>query len=392
MDSAPQENPPACLNCGTPLQGNWCYACGQPVKGMVRSFSAVVGDIFETLFEYDNRIWTTLLQLYFRPGYVTNDFIAGRRARYVLPFRLFFVLSVVTFLMLQLTAVPQEWSDFGVTEGDARFARFQTVEEVIIERDQAISELEEALADVEQEPGANLAAPGINLTIDVLNASADRRIEQLTNESRAADLDSLSPEQTGSSALPVFQFEGRDLWDPQESPMEISWLPATVNQTLNEWMSRWMMQAENNLERVSTEPDRLIEAMLNLIPVALFVLMPIFALLLKIVYLFKHRMYMEHLIVALHSHSFLFLGILISILLNALRSITVELPVLDTVFNTLFTVSLIWLPVYLLLMQKRVYAQGWTMTLIKFSGLGVLYTFMILIVLTLAAIISLVNL
>jgi len=372
---------------------------------MVRSFSLVVGDIFETLFEYDNRIWRTLLQLYFRPGYVTNDFIAGRRVRYVLPFRLFFVLSVITFLMLQLTAVPQQWSDFGFTESDAQFASYQTVEEVIIERDRAIGELQEALTSVEQGPGPGLASPGINLAIDILNAAAERRIEQLSNASADLELDlfELVPEQAPEqpsepsseprdTAAPVLRFEGRQLWDPQESPLQIDWLPDPVNQQLNAWMSRWMSQAENNLERAGNDPGRLIDAMLNLLPVALFVLMPIFALLLKIFYLFKRRMYMEHLIVALHSHSFLFLAILVSIIMSTLSTLTVDVPVLGAMFSFLFTISLIWFPVYLFLMQKRVYAQMWPMTLIKFTGLGMLYTVMILIVLTIAAIISLVNL
>ena len=49
-----------CANCGTPLLGEHCYACGQPVKGLVRHFSSLVGDVLDSVFEWDSRTPRTL--------------------------------------------------------------------------------------------------------------------------------------------------------------------------------------------------------------------------------------------------------------------------------------------------------------------------------------------
>jgi hypothetical protein len=100
------------------------------------------------------------------------------------------------------------------------------------------------------------------------------------------------------------------------------------------------------------------------------VLLPIFALMLKIAYLFKRRLYMEHLIVALHSHAFLCLSLLLVFGLIALGG---ALPALATPAGIIEGLLFAWMPLYLLLMQKRVYAQGWIMTLLKYCVLGICY-------------------
>ena len=51
--------------------------------------------------------------------------------------------------------------------------------------------------------------------------------------------------------------------------------------------------------------------------------------------------------------------------------------VLHTVFGWTEGLLIAWMPVYLLLMQKRVYAQGWPMTLLKYCVLGFCYSFLL---------------
>lgn len=389
MNEITSQDSPDCLNCGARLQGSWCHVCGQPVKGMVRDFPLIMGDLVDTLFEYDNRIWRTLLQIYFRPGRVTNDFFVGRRVRYVLPFRLFFTLSLITFLMLQLVAVPQTGTALEFAESETRFSEYQTVADVNIARDRAITNLQQELARVEQGLEQNRTVSGINLTTNIINAAANRRIAQL--EGGSDTVDSASAE-SAAETTPALVFDGITIWDREQSPVNLPWLPATTNRALTRWLDQWITQAENNLERAGEDPGSLLEAMYSFLPLALFLMMPIFALLLKVFYLMKRRMYMEHLVVALHSHSFLFMAIVVSVALGMFSAWAESVPVLGAVLSFLFYVSMFWFPVYLLLMQKRVYAQGWPMTLIKFSGLAFLYTIMIVVVLALGAIISLVNL
>ena len=91
----------ACGNCGTPLLGEHCYACGQPVKGLVRHFSSIIGDTLDSVFNLDTRIFRTLGPLFARPAYITREYFEGRRVRYVSPVRLFFFLAIITFFVAQ---------------------------------------------------------------------------------------------------------------------------------------------------------------------------------------------------------------------------------------------------------------------------------------------------
>src|SRR5690606_6928156 len=94
-DADPAREP--CEHCGVPLLREHCYACGQPVKGLVRHFSSLVGDFLDSVFDWDGRLPLTLWPLFARPGYLTAEYLAGRRVRYVSPVRLFFFLAIVTF-------------------------------------------------------------------------------------------------------------------------------------------------------------------------------------------------------------------------------------------------------------------------------------------------------
>jgi hypothetical protein len=108
--------------------------------------------------------------------------------------------------------------------------------------------------------------------------------------------------------------------------------------------------------------------MFNVLPQTLIILMPLFALMLKIAYWFKHRMYMEHLIVALHSHSFISLALTLVISFSWLRDwLAPDAGFWNGLLGWAMGLTAAWIPVYLLLMQKRVYGQGWPMTLIKFG-------------------------
>lgn len=57
-----------CGNCGAELRGPHCHACGQPTKGLVRHFSSIVGDFFDSVFDLDSRLLRTMWPLFSRPG------------------------------------------------------------------------------------------------------------------------------------------------------------------------------------------------------------------------------------------------------------------------------------------------------------------------------------
>ena len=159
-------------------------------------------------------------------------------------------------------------------------------------------------------------------------------------------------------------------WDAETNPIDVSFLPAFAN----DWLNAQVGRAEKNIARLQEDPDLHIKAVLSAIPTSLFVLLPVFALMLKLGYVFKRRLYMEHLIVALHSHAFLSFSLLLMFLLSWLER---TLPAASTGFNILEFALFAWMPLYLLLMQKRVYRQGWPMTLLKYLVLGFCYFWLI---------------
>ena len=88
----------ACLNCGSPLHGSFCSACGQRAVPQNPTVSELAGDAWQELSGYDGRIAATIRGV-FRPGYLTREYVAGRRARYLSPIRLYLIVSVMYFVV-----------------------------------------------------------------------------------------------------------------------------------------------------------------------------------------------------------------------------------------------------------------------------------------------------
>ena len=99
--SAPQ--PLHCANCGAPLAGRFCAKCGQDGHAQltVRHFFE---EVVEGLLHFDSTFWRTLQPLLFRPGLMTEQYLAGRRKYYAPPFRTYLVISVIYFLVSSLFA------------------------------------------------------------------------------------------------------------------------------------------------------------------------------------------------------------------------------------------------------------------------------------------------
>ena len=88
-----------CLNCGNRLRGQYCGTCGQRSSSRLISLWQLVSDAFGDLLELDSRLWQTLIPLLIRPGRLTADYLQGKRARFMPPFRMYLVLSVIFFVV-----------------------------------------------------------------------------------------------------------------------------------------------------------------------------------------------------------------------------------------------------------------------------------------------------
>lgn len=127
----------ACLNCGTPLAGNYCYECGQAAH-VHRSLGAFFHDLTHAVLHFEGKTWRTLPMLAWKPGELTRRYIDGQRARFVSPMALFLFSVFIMFAVIQATgaslATPEisgEMRDEALTELNTELKELQQKRDVL---------------------------------------------------------------------------------------------------------------------------------------------------------------------------------------------------------------------------------------------------------------------
>jgi hypothetical protein len=90
----------ACPNCGTPTPDLYCPRCGQRNADLQLSLRELAGEAAEEALGLDSRVAHTARPFLLQPGALTRDYLAGKRARYTSPLKLYLVASAVYFLAL----------------------------------------------------------------------------------------------------------------------------------------------------------------------------------------------------------------------------------------------------------------------------------------------------
>ena len=103
-EAGPIPSGPACRNCGAHAVGNYCATCGQETALALPSAGTFLREAAGRYVALDGRMWRSLHALVFRPGFLTREYFAGRRRRYVRPARLFVALSIAFFAVLRLAS------------------------------------------------------------------------------------------------------------------------------------------------------------------------------------------------------------------------------------------------------------------------------------------------
>lgn len=356
-------HPDNCENCQTALQGPYCHECGQHGHNPLKSFRHAIEDVFESFWHVDGRIFRTLRDLLL-PWRIINNYLGGQRVRYIPPLRIFVILSLVTFFVAHF-AIHSETGPIRFNDADTNsIGAATTVEDVQRLRDQALADIAEGGAD-KHNPAF---VKGVMETArQAVQTQADTRIRAL-EDAKAKGLPVPPPS-------PVLVMDTSDTrsdgeWNVTTRQVHVSWLPEFANRALNNAVQR----IAGNAKRLSKDRSALFQAWVGSIPTALFFMVPFFALLLRVFYLFTPWTYLEHLVVALYSHAFLLLGSLVSFLLSlSLRGLLGEHAV-----NTMITFLVMAMMVILLWTQKRVYRQGWMLTLAKYFAVGSIYWFLLI--------------
>jgi hypothetical protein len=361
----------ACRNCGAMLYGEFCYACGQPRVGWVRHLRELGADFVDSVFDIDGRLLRTLATLFFRPGRMTVEYFGGARGRYASPFRLFFVLCALAFLLLHLNVEIGA----GVREDPAALAidTAPTAEAV----DRALAEAVAGLgrpAPAVAPSTAGTADSGPAAAADPSSARVERAEARLRDRAErrkrwiasrdAALAEGRAPPPDPSQ--PTITLGGGAPWHPTLNPLRIDGLPDAVNAALNARIGR-MQRA---IAAARADPEPIVAAIFAKLPLALLVVMPVFAALLKLVHWPRRRLYTEHLVVALHSHAFLFLALVLLSLVGLAGRQVAPGGALSAALDWTSRLVLLWMPLHLLLMQRRVYGGRWPRTLVEYAVTG----------------------
>ncbi len=284
-----------CLNCAAPTPGDFCGACGQRNDDLRAPFWAVVSDLLEEAFEADSRLGRSVAPFLLRPGFLTREHKAGRRVRYSSPLRLYLFCSFAFFLALSFEKL---------------------------------------------EPDLRVDLDGEAVRIRVVSGGDGR--------SRPRD-GGLAPA-TSSRYAAAVEAAARG-----GGP--------SVGDDLGELVDRKLRARVEALSRLEGERKeefnrRFAAEFLAAVPKLIFALLPLYALLLQLLFWRRRRFYVEHLTFAFHVHAFTFLVLLLPLLVGGL-------------WVSLATVLAI--QAYVLVALHGVYEQSWPRTFLKYCVLGVAY-------------------
>jgi hypothetical protein len=330
---------PGCLNCGTELHGQYCGQCGQRASSRLISLWELTRDAFGDLFELDSRLWRTLVPLLARPGRLTRDYLEGRRARYMPPFRMYLVLSVVFFVVaffdprddLSLLFEPDPAAEEQAKPGEA-------------DTDAAQQKIDELVAE------GQLSEDAANEARKALEGLEDGREIRVGNSGDGGGLNFEMDPETGEC---TFNEEG------------LEDMPAWLQKRLTP------ERLERICERIAADHGKSFGALLlDNIPVALIVLLPFMALVLKGLYPLSRRYFVEHLLFFVHFHAFFFLILTLQILFSRLAAVTF-IP--EPISVLVVVAASFYIPVYLYKAMRQVYGQGHIVTFMKYVALAVAY-------------------
>lgn len=323
-----------CANCGTPLAGEYCSACGQRHEPHVHTVGHFVGEAFEAISHADSRLWQTLWLLLAKPGRLTKEFFAGHRVRYLPPIRLYIVLSLVAVVLSSINARPDRNSPPANGNGTAPIA----ASPVTPPATSPAATPATTQASTEPAPSVAADAPADEPNGDVTPLpTPPGDVVNVKQRGYEIDIDGLN-----------------DFCDKFENPDE----------------GGGNVSARRNIKRFCTrvryDASELMAVVAHSIPRAMFVLLPLIAAFMKLLYWRPPRYYVEHLLFLVHNHAAAFLLYTLVVLYSFI-------PVINGLTPLVVFIGLGYLAWYVFRAMRAYYGQGWWLTFAKYSLLFWLY-------------------
>lgn len=317
-----------CLNCGTKLIDSFCHHCGQKDIPKRQTLWELFSNFISSFSNYEGKFFRTTKFLITRPGFLTTEYTAGRRESYFHPARMYVFISFVFFLLF--FSLPDD--DNSVVVSDETQLTQEDLNEARGEIKKA--NLDSILASIPgQDSTLKTLAPGL---MDSIKKKTDNRIKTggFTWGLKESEYKSI---QAYDSAQQTRHEKDRDGWFKKRLITRAIELNQKYGKDGTKFGKDFGNAFKQNFSKV------------------LFYLLPIFALLLKLLYVRRDYFYGEHLVFSIYYYNFFYLAGSLQMLINLVPALAWA--------GTLIG---FWIFFYLLFAMKRMYNQGWGKTIFKF--------------------------
>lgn len=367
LEPAPIDGP-FCRDCGARADINFCPVCSQETRIEMPTVGHFIAEFAEQTLALQGQLWRTLYSLLFKPGQLTLDYVAGRRQRYVRPLRLYLAISISFFAVLGITAGDGSFlpDDLMIDDG----AKAQSASEGANPEADKATEPKQAKAKAADKPAAALKTGDPAVDAEVRVEAAAAAIEAATEAKVQAEAAAEEARQEAAAARKAKA-------EAEKDPATDDGKKSSAN--FDTGYAKLDARLEQRFQHLKALPKseitaRVINTFLNYAPFAMFLLLPLFALFLKIGYLRRGANYAIHLLFAVNYHSFLFVLLLLG-----------QLPLIGG-YGGLFGILVAG---YLLLALRRVHGGGWLSTSFFVFLLSTVYVVALTLVMALSTLLPL---
>jgi hypothetical protein len=337
-----------CENCGAELQGHWCAHCGQPAIDYRRSFRHVIADLLDEFLNWDSKFFATIALLIFKPWRLTNEFLTGKRVRYANPLRLYLLASILFFFAVNYGArgLKFEPGKIGPKDRAELEAELKKGDLPPVAKEQ----LEALLRESPSAPGSSTAT----------NAPSPPPMALSPSPAPSASANAASPQPSSSANQ-----QKKEYGKIGDRPFMV-FDEAKSTTPFERWIEA---RAKEKMGEKGTKMGLFISTLFSNLPYMMLCCIPLFAFVLKILYVRRHILYIDHLIYALHIHTFAYTGIMLTVLATIGLNRFAPGPIAG------WLIVLLWIAfvTQILLSIRYVYRQGWFFSIFKFFFGGFVY-------------------